>query len=542
MDCGVFVCRYAFAMLHLFDTRIECKLKDWRNATFRKDIIKKYITETDAFNFGMDDIARLRDEMAILIQDLHRVYKQKSIRDTQCSIPEENEDDEIEIVNNALNPPVINNMEGIPLPPPENEAEYESSHDPNLDNIFESNVEELATERNGTTIDRAVPPPENEAEYESSHDPNLDNIFESNVEELATERNGTTIDRPVLEENIVAVGNVIDNIALKPFEEIPLLPPANEMEFESKVNEIGREFDTLFQNLNDHFGTGISDPNGGTCHEPSIFILATPQDKDNLNSIHCFVRKHIEVFAATKEETSVTCSGRKTPLVLGQVGLRCIHCKAVPPRLRAQRAVTYPSSISRVYNCVSDMKFGHFSKCNYLPVNVKKEFEALNQINGRKVRVKGSNYSKFYFDSAVKLGMQDERNCKYVILDRNIPADSIGESSTSHPPQEASSITSSLNSLMPLPEPFVIHPAPQAHYDERDTPHPKEERKQPREYLSATINFPYKDFIEKNQGDNIQLWHDEEEQSRLEKHFNPKWQIEFFSKFYSGELLEIPDI
>lgn len=82
-----------------------------------------------------------------------------------------------------------------------------------------------------------------------------------------------------------------------------------------------------------------------------------------------------------------------------------------------------------------------------------------------------------------------------------------------------------------------------AHYDERDSPHLQwEERKQQHEYLPATLNFPYKDFIKKNQGDIIQLWHDEEEQSRLEKHFNTKWQVEFFSNFYSGELLETPDI
>ena len=43
----------------------------------RKNLIKEYITETEAFEFGMDDIARLREEMAILIQDLHRIYTQK---------------------------------------------------------------------------------------------------------------------------------------------------------------------------------------------------------------------------------------------------------------------------------------------------------------------------------------------------------------------------------------------------------------------------------------------------------------------------------
>jgi hypothetical protein len=47
-----------------------------------------------------------------------------------------------------------------------------------------------------------------------------------------------------------------------------------------------------------------------------------------------------------------------------------------------------------------------------------------------------------------------------------------------------------------------------------------------REYLSATLNFPYKEFISNNDKNHIKIWNDEEEQSRLEKHFNPKWQVD----------------
>lgn len=79
-----------------------------------------------------------------------------------------------------------------------------------------------------------------------------------------------------------------------------------------------------------------------------------------------------------------------------------------------------------------------------------------------------------------------------------------------------------------------VHP----HDGQSTIPHLKEEHKQQQhEYLSATLNFPYKDFIAShNKNDShLQLWCDEEEQLRLEKHFNTKWQVEFFSKFYSGE-------
>ena len=56
-----------------------------------------------------------------------------------------------------------------------------------------------------------------------------------------------------------------------------------------------------------------------------------------------------------------------------------------------------------------------------------------------------------------------------------------------------------------------------------------------RVYLHATLNFPYKEFISKNDKDHIKIWKDDEEQTRLERHFNPKWQVDFLSMFYSPE-------
>jgi hypothetical protein len=56
-----------------------------------------------------------------------------------------------------------------------------------------------------------------------------------------------------------------------------------------------------------------------------------------------------------------------------------------------------------------------------------------------------------------------------------------------------------------------------------------------RVYLHATLNFPYKEFMSKNEKDHIKIWKDDEEQTRLERHFNPKWQVDFLSMFYSPE-------
>ena len=56
-----------------------------------------------------------------------------------------------------------------------------------------------------------------------------------------------------------------------------------------------------------------------------------------------------------------------------------------------------------------------------------------------------------------------------------------------------------------------------------------------RVYLQATLNFPYKEFMSKNDKDHIKIWNDDKEQTRLERHFNPKWQVDFLSMFYSPE-------
>lgn len=66
-DCGVFVCRYAYGLYLL------------RNQTFtfedQNDNFRKAITDNPAFQFDMDDIARIRGEMRTLIGKLTKEYR-----------------------------------------------------------------------------------------------------------------------------------------------------------------------------------------------------------------------------------------------------------------------------------------------------------------------------------------------------------------------------------------------------------------------------------------------------------------------------------
>lgn len=150
----------------------------------------------------------------------------------------------------------------------------------------------------------------------------------------------------------------------------------------------------------------------------TILLLARKQDSDHLNPIHCFVRQNIEVFVASEEDITAPCPGRKNTIKAGQVGLRCIHCRNVESRQRAKRAVCYPSTLGRVYNCVSDMKFDHFSLCKYLPALQRDLFNRLRIQKESKSKGKGgNNTSKYYYDTAVEMGMRETFD-GMVILDK----------------------------------------------------------------------------------------------------------------------------
>jgi hypothetical protein len=151
----------------------------------------------------------------------------------------------------------------------------------------------------------------------------------------------------------------------------------------------------------------------------TMLLLARKQDSDHLNPIHCFVRKNIEVFVASEEDVTAPCPGRKNTIKAGQVGLRCIHCRNVESRQRSKRAVCYPSTLGRVYNCVSDMKFDHFSLCKYLPAVQRDLFNRLRiqNVSTSKGRKGGNNTSKYYYDTAVEMGMRETFD-GMVILDK----------------------------------------------------------------------------------------------------------------------------
>jgi len=156
-------------------------------------------------------------------------------------------------------------------------------------------------------------------------------------------------------------------------------------------------------------------PSHVTLLEPAKTLLSRAEDVGVLSPLHVFVREQVEVFTATQVELSQPSPGRKNPIQANQVGLRCIHCRHLSWNDRIKRAVCYPTSVGRVYNSVSDMKFDHFSHCPYMPEEVKQEFEYLKLLTKKSSETKRvsnngfSSTAQYYHDAARKLGMVDGR-------------------------------------------------------------------------------------------------------------------------------------
>jgi len=135
-----------------------------------------------------------------------------------------------------------------------------------------------------------------------------------------------------------------------------------------------------------------------------VKLLALPEDRISLSETLCIVRENVEVFTATIEDVEAPAPGRKHAVTVGQVGLRCIHCRhTTRSSERVKRAVCYPSSIKRIYRTVIDMKLDHFLHCKFVPQNLKDTLQALKANNTRST----GTTMQYFIRAATTLGMVD---------------------------------------------------------------------------------------------------------------------------------------
>jgi hypothetical protein len=132
---------------------------------------------------------------------------------------------------------------------------------------------------------------------------------------------------------------------------------------------------------------------------PRGILLAMPDDADSLSDRQCYVRaKFVQVFAATEADVASRHSKGAQKLTLGQVGIRCLHCAHLRPKDRAERAICYPSSISRIYQTVADMQRFHFEQCREIPDEVRRIYKSL-----KTTRPRGVGSPQMYWIQSAKL-------------------------------------------------------------------------------------------------------------------------------------------
>ena len=78
-DCGVFVCRYTYAMYKLRNADFTYASSgvvpgEKKSSAKSRSPFREQITENEAFKFDMNDIAKLREHLATLIERLHEQF------------------------------------------------------------------------------------------------------------------------------------------------------------------------------------------------------------------------------------------------------------------------------------------------------------------------------------------------------------------------------------------------------------------------------------------------------------------------------------
>lgn len=73
--------------------------------------------------------------------------------------------------------------------------------------------------------------------------------------------------------------------------------------------------------------------------------------------------------------------GRKKPVLLGQVGVRCMACARGPEKRNG--AVYYPTTIASIYNSVMLIQQRHFSECTGVSAELRAEYTRMKKILGR---------------------------------------------------------------------------------------------------------------------------------------------------------------
>jgi len=171
--------------------------------------------------------------------------------------------------------------------------------------------------------------------------------------------------------------------------------------------------------------------------------VALPEDYKYLTELHCHVRSNLEFFATTHKDIALAATRRRrgAPLVIGKVGLRCIHCRFASDNLHnapivnmptqqltkngtidkrrgpggySSGSISYPPDLAAIYTQCSQKPNLHFLKCPNLPSDIRQKFhEYMFDEFGNPKRQKQASPSlamSYCKDAARRLGLVDSKD------------------------------------------------------------------------------------------------------------------------------------
>lgn len=125
-------------------------------------------------------------------------------------------------------------------------------------------------------------------------------------------------------------------------------------------------------------------------------------DDELLSDHQILLRKQIEYFEAGPQEVQSVTHGRRREIRVGQVGIRCKHCSAIPPRRRPKGAMYYPASLRALYQAAQNMAASHFTaSCEMVGEPLKEQFRAFQSAKASA----GHGGKKYWSDCAKAVGI-----------------------------------------------------------------------------------------------------------------------------------------
>ena len=136
--------------------------------------------------------------------------------------------------------------------------------------------------------------------------------------------------------------------------------------------------DDLANSTSEMMDLPLSTNNTGSLTNKPPVVLFASNDGSVFPSFQVMLRKTIELFEAKEEDLLIANnSGQRTsatPIVLGQVGLRCHACAQLPAHNRNPNATLFPNSLEQVYQSAQNLAANHIiPSCPCLSNNIRSE-------------------------------------------------------------------------------------------------------------------------------------------------------------------------